>query len=121
MPNRYYWDACFILEYLNGRPDRAPHVNALMGSASKGDIEIITSTISVAEVAYATHEKAQGSLSDEVEQKIATLWEPGSPIRRVEFHILIAEDARAMTRRGAVEQGVGGLRSVDVMHLATAV
>jgi predicted nucleic acid-binding protein len=119
MPPKYYWDACVILEYLNQSPSRAPDVNALLDSADKGEIQIFTSTLSIAEVAFAAEDRNAGALSKETEDKIDKLWAIGSPIQLVEFHRIIAEDARDISR-SAMAQGIGGMGSVDKMHLATA-
>jgi hypothetical protein len=52
-PNRFYWDACVFLAAVNGETDRVPHIDALMDAASKGDILIFTSTVSIVEVSFA--------------------------------------------------------------------
>ena len=120
MPTKYYWDACVILEFLNQSPDRAPDVNGLLDAADKGEIQIFTSTLSIAEVAFAAEDRSAGVLSKETEDKIDKLWAMGSPIQLVEFHRGIAEQARDISRL-AMARSIGGLKSVDKMHLATAV
>lgn len=119
MPDNVYWDACVILEYLNGDADRAPHVNALLDSASKAQIQIHTSTLSIVEVAFASHDKAGRALSPETEAIIESLWATGAPIRLMEFHRVIAEDARRLCQT-AMTKNIQGVRSADAVHLATA-
>jgi PIN domain len=84
-----------------------------------GDFELLTSSLSHAEVAFAAFEKEQGQLDPEVERKIDELWRPGSPIKTVEFYDLIGLEARALIRQG-IAQGWGMLKPSDAMHLATA-
>jgi len=54
---RSYWDACLFLAWINNEPERAAVVDSLLTSARLGEIEIVTSVISVTEVALAATEK----------------------------------------------------------------
>ena len=70
-----YWDANVFLSYVNGMPEHLPTLDALLeSSASGGGIRIYTSTLSVAEVAFAASEQKQGTLDSTMEQKIDGLW-----------------------------------------------
>ncbi len=82
---RVYWDACVLLSYINRIADRFPIIDELLRQSRAGDIELLTSTISQVEVAFAVFEKQQGTLDPAVEQEIAGLWAPGSPLKAVEF------------------------------------
>lgn len=121
MPDRVrlYWDACVFLSYINEMPDRLPDIEALLEQAQRGEIQIVTSVVSVAEVAFAASEQQARALDEKQEDRIARLWALGSPIQLVDVHLLIAEKARALQRAG-VPQGWTGLRSPDAIHLATA-
>lgn len=114
-----YWDACCLLSYINEVEDRMPHLEAILAQAQRGEIHLITSVLSVAEVAFGAVEQQGHALDDETEERIGSLWEPSSPVRLIEFHILIAERAKDILRAG-LTQGWTGLRSIDAMHLATA-
>ncbi len=57
MPERVYWDACVFLSYINGEQERLPVIDALLEESRSGKIEIITSTVSLAEVAFAEEER----------------------------------------------------------------
>jgi predicted nucleic acid-binding protein len=116
---RIYWDSCVPLSYVNGTPDRTPVIDELLRHARRGEVELITSVLSITEVAFAASEQADGDLSEEVEDRIDSLWTPDSPIELVEFHDLIARDARGLIRRG-VQQKWGKLKPPDAIHLATA-
>lgn len=116
---RIYWDACVFLSYVNGIAGRVETIDELLNQARAGNFELLTSSLSHAEVAFAAIEKEQGRLHADVEQKIDDLWRPGSPIKTVEFYDLIGLEARRVIRQG-ITQGWGLLKPADAMHLATA-
>jgi predicted nucleic acid-binding protein len=109
-----------MLSYVNEEPGRVNDVDALLGEASRGQIVIITSVLSVAEVAFSAAERTGKALDPVAEAKIDKLWAPVGPIRLVEFHVLIAEKAKALRRSGLSVPDMPRLTSVDAMHLATA-
>ena len=55
-----YWDSCLFLDYLNATPNGVEIVSPLVALARSGDFEIVTSTISLAEVAYVGKELREG-------------------------------------------------------------
>ena len=57
--SRVYWDTNVILSYLNGRQDRLPPVieELLLRLQEKGQIELITSTVSRVEVAFISEQQ----------------------------------------------------------------
>ncbi len=114
-----YWDAGVFTEYIEDNPSVAPLIDLLLADARSGEIEIVTSVVSIAEVAYANAERLAGTLSLDVEQKIDGLWVVGGPVRTVEVYPLIATRARHLIRNG-VSRGWTGLRANDAIHLATA-
>lgn len=115
---RYCWDSNVILALINGEQGRVGHVQAFLDQAGKNQIEVLTSMLSVSEVAFATEEKAQGQLDIQVRRKIDALWLPSSPIKRVEYHFGIAQDARELIRSAVVAGWT--LKPADAIHLATA-
>ena len=118
MPDTFYWDSCVFLSAVNGDAGRLPHIESFLDSASKGDVVILTSTVSKVEVAFGAAEQLSQALDPAVENKINELWDTGSPVKLVEFHELLAEDARALMRQ-ALTKG-WSLRPLDAVHLATA-
>jgi predicted nucleic acid-binding protein len=117
-PKRSYWDACVFLAWINGEPGRSSVVDELLRNARAGDLEIITSVLSITEVAYATPEKQSRTLSPATLTSIDSLWEPPSPIKLVEVHRLIATEARHLLR-GALPDALA-LKPPDAIHLSTA-
>jgi predicted nucleic acid-binding protein len=111
------WDANVFLSYINGDAARLPDIDALL-TQSGTDFQIVTSALSVVEVAFAKIEQDGRALDDETEQRIDALWEPPSPVQLVEFYPLLANEARALIRQ-AIPRG-WSLKPLDAMHLATA-
>ncbi len=116
---RIYWDANVIISYIEGRPDRASVLEALLHQSSQDTIEIITSTLTIAEVAFAESERAKGSLDPGIAEKIDTFWNDPKAVRLAEVHPVIARDARDLIRSG-IPKGWSGLKPADAIHLATA-
>jgi predicted nucleic acid-binding protein len=119
-PRTHYWDSCVALVYVNADdPVRLKNVEEMLDDAARGEILLITSVISVAEVAFGALERTARALDPSIEERIDTLWAPIGPIRLVECHLLITEDARDIQRSG-VGDGWTGLKGADAIHLATA-
>ena len=116
---RVYWDSCVFLAYIDGVEERLPTLDAVLGDAEQGNIELLTATLSIAEVACGQVERSQQRLSPHVLERIEQLWIPPSPIKLVELHTLIAEEARDLIRSG-LSKGWTGLKGADALHLATA-
>lgn len=116
---RVYWDADVFVSYVEDNPDRAPMIEGLLAQARSNEIEIVTSVISIAEVAYAETERLRAALSLTVEQRIDSLWAIGSPVKIAEVYPLITTRARTLIREG-IPRGWTGLRAHDAIHLATA-
>jgi len=118
-PPRIYWDANVLLSYLNAVPERLAVIDELLRKSRAKEIELVTSSVSLAEVAFARAEKDAQQLDANVEQNIDELWAHGSPIATVEFFDLVAYDARRLIRQG-IAQGWGSLKPMDAIHVATA-
>lgn len=118
-PPRYYWDSCVFISLIGKPSERSPIVTELMHRAQAGKIEVFTSTFAIAEVGFATHEKATKKVDEDVEERIKKLWRVPTPITLVEFHQFHAEESRMLMRSG-LEKGWTGLKGKDAVHLATA-
>ncbi len=64
--SRLYWDANVFLSYVDGTPDRLPHIEPLFREAEQEKVEIVTSTASIAEVAFGSVEMDERSLDEEI-------------------------------------------------------
>jgi predicted nucleic acid-binding protein len=118
-PKRSYWDSSVFLAWINGEEERTDVVDALLQSARKGEITVVTSVLTITEVAYATAESQYGTPSAGVLHRIDALWDPPSPVTLAEFHRLIAVDARNMMRQAL--PGGRRLKPPDAIHMSTAV
>lgn len=113
-----YWDSCVFLDYVNGAIDKLPTLDALLDRAGpRGDIEIVTSTLSIAEVAIGRLDQTGRLLDPEVEANIDQLW-TDPIVKQVELYKGIALRARDLVR--ASRLAGGGLKPADAIHLATA-
>ena len=112
-----YWDSCVPLSYINGTEDRVQHIAPLMRRSGE-DFQIVTSVISITEVAFAKFEQDNKLLDQEIEDKIGNLWRVGAPIKLVEVFESVAVRAQQLMR-AAIEKG-WSLKPADALHLATA-
>jgi predicted nucleic acid-binding protein len=119
-PQRNYWDSCVFLSYINGVEDRLPTIDGLLAESSnpEHEREIVTSSFTIVEVAFALHEKVEKVLDAEAENKIDALWTDRRAVKLIDFHEGIAREARTLIR-GAVASGLS-LKPGDAIHLASA-
>ncbi|MBA3360247.1 MAG: type II toxin-antitoxin system VapC family toxin [Acidimicrobiia bacterium] len=123
MPDlRLYWDSCVFLEYINGDDQtRLQEISAILEDAEKNKLRIMTSTLTVAEVAFARYEQAGAALDPVAQAKIDALWAMGGPVRLADVTPLVAEAGRDLIRLGLPKQpDQWRLKPADAMHLATA-
>ena len=45
-----YWDACCFIGWLKAEPDKVPECRTVIGSAERGELKIVTSSLTLAEV-----------------------------------------------------------------------
>lgn len=121
MPDRprCYVDSCVYLAYVNEEADKMIDIDALFAEAQRGEIEMWTSVVTIAEVAFAKAEQDGAAPDPATLAKIDSLWTPPAPTRIVEFYDLIAEDARDIIRL-ALPDGRKSLKPMDAIHVATA-
>lgn len=99
-PPRYYWDANVFLSYIHQVLERAPDIDALLDAARDRKVEIVTSTLSIVEVAFGAEEELGGNMSAEIESAIEKLWVSPSPVKMVDFSPLIGRIARKVDQAG---------------------
>lgn len=120
MPNdeqRIYWDTCVYLSYISGTPDRLPVIQQILGNARQKRA-ILTSIVSMVEVAYAAHEKNPGPLDPQMEKTMDQLWADDSVTEIVELNHDVAGMARDLIRRATATQRK--LKPLDAIQLASA-
>ena len=114
---RVYWDSCCFISYLDGDPSR-PELRTLMRDAQAGGLLIVTSALSIAEVAYLAPEGVGQPLCQDIENKIEGMWGWVHAIRIVEVHAGIARRARELLRHALAQEWERSPR--DAIHLASA-
>ena len=113
MPSpRRLWDSNIVLDYLGGRDEHMEAMAGILGQGTQGNLEIVVSTLAIAEVAY-----LDGFTDERAEQRIREFFGR-------EYVIVAAIDERV----GEVTQGVvrkyhrqGRVNPRDALHLATAI
>lgn len=117
--DRVYWDAACFLSYLNDEEGRVPILEALLEQAEEGEFAIVTSILSLTEVAYTSSERKGAALSETDEEAIDALLANRTAVLLIEFNEGVARRARRLMR-DAVARG-WSLRPPDAIHLASAV
>lgn len=117
---RAYWDACVFQSYFEGIADRLPILDALLADAAARSrrIDLFTSTVSITEVAYVTYERQRKKPDPAVEQALDALWDQRDLVRQIEYHEIIAREARRLIRQGLTSGR--SVKSHDAIHLASA-
>jgi predicted nucleic acid-binding protein len=115
-----YWDSCVFLSFIDAEEGRVEVIESLFEEVKKsdGNRKIVTSTVSITEVAYGSQEKIQRTVDPDILAKIDALWADSSVLTFVEYHEGIARIARDLMRN-AMANG-NKLTPLDAVHLASA-
>ena len=119
MADTYYWDANVFISYINGMEDRLPILEDILSKSRLGECRIITSSLSISEVAFSATEKGTKILDPKIEESIDAMWADRHTIILVEAHERIQRDARRLMRE-SIPRG-WSLKPLDAVHLATAI
>lgn len=115
---RVYLDANVFIAYLANEAGRGPVVASLFEDAERGRIELLTSVLTVTEVAFVASEQASNDPQAE-EDAIAKLWVPESPVKLTDISMRVAERAREIVRMTS-RSDMRGVKPPDAIHLASA-
>jgi predicted nucleic acid-binding protein len=116
---RVYLDANVFLAFVSDEADRTPVVEEVLRKAQAKELGVLTSTVTIAEVAYGAEEKLHRALDAETESRIDGLWAPGGPVTLVEASRYVLVAARGLIRAN-LAAGNARLSPLDAIHLATA-
>ncbi len=115
-----YWDANCFTYYINESSERIGTLQGILSEVERSDGEqkIVTSTLSIAEVAFTEQERLDRALNDAELSRIDTIFQDDRVVLLVEFSQLIARRARDVMRIGLTNN----LKRdpSDCIHLATA-
>lgn len=119
-PSSYiYCDSCVFLAYFNGEPGRVETLDQLFDEiVADNSRKLITSTFSIIEVAHLASEKQHGRVDPTVEQTLDDFWQNTALLEMVDFHELLARQARGLMRQ-ATAMGYK-LQGADALHLVSA-
>ncbi len=114
-----YCDSCVFLAYFNGEAGRVDTLDQLFEEiTSGGNRKLITSAFSIIEVAHLASEKQRGKIDPTVEQTLDDFWQNTTLLEIVDFHDLLARQARGLMRQ-ALALGYS-LKGPDALHLVSA-
>jgi predicted nucleic acid-binding protein len=104
-----YWDAVTFLGWLSEEPDKVPDCKPVLDAAEAGNVTIVTSALTIAEVLWLKgHKKVEASHAKKIEAFFRHSW---IVVREVDR--FVAEDARELVWNKNV-------KPKDAIHLATA-
>src|SRR5690348_7202943 len=83
---RLYWDANVFIHYIEATPAYIATLDELFEQAEKNKVEILTSILSIAEVAFHAEERRRNHLDAAIEVKIDLLREDRSVINLIEVN-----------------------------------
>jgi predicted nucleic acid-binding protein len=110
---RVYWDSCVWLGLLNDEPDKVDSAKWVIERAERGEVEIWTSTITLAEV-YKVRQA--GEADPEADKKLDDFLSQPYIV-----HVQVDQDL-AMEARRLLRAKLPGLKKpLDAIHLASAV
>ena len=115
----YYWDANIFTAYIKKEEGRCKTIEGLLEDCDNGDCIIWTSTLSIAEVTKGNTEAGK-IVPMRTQNNIDALWEPPSKIKLIEVSQMVVKEARNVIRAIHGNQKTG-IRSVDAIHLASAI
>lgn len=116
-----YCDSCVFIHYISKTPEHINTLDSLFEYVKKGEYpKIITSTISITEVAFAHQEKLGHKLDPDILGKMDNIWNDHSILELVEYNPFIARMARQMLREKLGNNGKNSkFTPNDAIHLAT--
>lgn len=115
-----YWDANLFLYRLNRDVQYAPAINHLYTLALSSEHPIVTSELSIVEVAFTARERLNPDFRSEALAEINELLFAAPIVRMVPIDSALLEEARELVRRAAFARRQGGLQAADAIHLAAA-
>lgn len=119
--DKIYIDSCCIIDIArrqkkqkieSSSDDDLDRIEILMRAAKNGDIDLYTSTLSIAECRH-----AKGTLDEDIKRLFNSILQSGKICILVDPHPFIMEDARDLYWK----HGIEGLSGADSVHIATAI
>lgn len=115
-----YWDANLFLYRINRDAQHSYILDSLYRLAESGEHPIVTSELSIVEVAFAERERLDPAIRDGVLAEIDALLHSSPAVELIPIDADLLGEARELVRRAAFARGEGGLQAADAIHLAAA-
>ena len=112
---KVYWDACAWLGLVNGESRKLRELEIVWKMAERGEIQIWTSTLSLAEVYKTKYEKESRSLLATHDVKIDNMFDQPF-VEKVQVDTEIARSAKNLARAHHLLK-----KPTDAIHLASAI
>ena len=116
---RIYWDANNFIYGLDPESNRARVLAGYLSRSASGELEIVTSNLTIAEVAFSPTEYQARALDSVVAEDIRALLTDPQRVQVIPLTNAIAFDAQAFVRAGMAARRA--VKPADAIHLATAV
>ena len=115
---RAYWDANNFIYWLNAAAGYAELLEDCLARSAAGELQIVTSNITIAEVAFSADEREARTLDPSIRSRILDLLLDPRRVELIPFDNTIALDAQSLVRAGMAAGA--SLKPADAIHLATA-
>lgn len=112
---KVYWDACAWLGLVNGESKKLRELEIVWKMAERGEVQIWTSTLSLAEVYKTKCERESRSLFAEHDARIDNMFDQ-SFVEKVQVDTEIARSAKNLARAHQLLK-----KPTDAIHLASAI
>lgn len=109
-----YWDACTFLGLINREADKHADCRSVWDEVERGEVEIVTSFFTFAEVFKVKCEDSAKPLSDDGEDLIAGFFASDKIVPRVMDRAVVEKARRLMRKHPACK------KPSDAVHLASA-
>lgn len=113
-----YWDACLFLDYFDASPRGIAVVKPFVDEARRRGERILTSSLSLTEVAFTKLEAEAQQLDPVVEPALDALFFDSDLVQLIPFDEDIALLARRLVRQTVPQPS--RLKPIDAIHLASA-
>lgn len=119
-PPLIYLDACCFIAFFANEASRADVIASLLEESLEKKIRVITSVLSVTEVAFLEDEKSSRILRSEVEQRFDDTFNDRSTIALIEYSQMTARKAREVMRKSVAIKDLPNVKAADAIHVASA-
>lgn len=118
---RVYWDTNCFIKYLENDPVWFPMLDTLLHDANRaGTIMIVTSVLTITELAFTQIERLNRALYPAEEARLDRFWATSPGILQVEFNEAVGRLAREIRRDDIMVHKYRAKNFADLIHVATA-